>query len=341
MSGKYTNILASDYNSIQTTVAALLGDPTAPAAPASITDSSSTTGWGQTHSSSLVSGPPTSNVITALQWHNLRLDILKAWYHVFGTDYSGSLPEPYNVALGSSYHYQISESDRAAYALAAQTLSSNKFAVASNQLTVTPYTQTYAGGWNTQLSQGVTATFNGYTNAGGQSVSAGAAARYFFNAGGTIRFSASIASPTGLKDSAWQAIFNNMGTIVLSANGISQTGNSSSTATIQQESYFGTFLSTPVVIFRQNVPSAASDGGIYLNNYYQISASFNPTTCQFSFLVQWVDAVGRSSNPTYGYDVVVNGTISSTVQISYPTTSYVSVNPPTLTANTITALAND
>ena len=104
MAGQNTLIIASDYNTIQSKIALILGS------------GSGTTGYGQTLSSSQVGQ---NSKVTVTQWSNLRNDILRTRQHQTGTDLSASLTTP-------TASVKITEADRAAYLAMATDAETNK-----------------------------------------------------------------------------------------------------------------------------------------------------------------------------------------------------------------------
>ena len=159
MAGQNNAILASDYNTIQTKIARVLGSTTA----------DGDYGYGQTVLSSQVD---TTKTITVAQWNNLRLDIAKARGHQTGSDESVNLTEPTSSK-------KVSESIRLAYANMADSATTNRMVVASNRALETDIVPVVSRTtqWNGTISHMVQVNFDSYD-----------AARYFFNEGGQIRF---------------------------------------------------------------------------------------------------------------------------------------------------------
>jgi hypothetical protein len=105
MAGQGTSILALDYNNIQTKIGNILGT------------GAGNSGYGQTVLSSQV--PSSRTVITALQWSNLRYDLLAARQHQTGVDQSGSLTNP---APGAAFTGSITTTTLTVTAVASGTL---------------------------------------------------------------------------------------------------------------------------------------------------------------------------------------------------------------------------
>jgi hypothetical protein len=176
--GAGNSILASDYNSIQTTVANVLGT------------GSGNTGYGQAVSSSQVS---IGNTITASQMQNLKSDLDKIAYH----QNNAASTAPSVVAGGS-----ITASDWSTYNSQATSLSSARFTLSSSQATTTDGVTPTMSGWNSTRTHAVQVTFASANDA-----------RYFFNAGGEIRIVPSISGQSTTKGNAWNSIFTSVGTV--------------------------------------------------------------------------------------------------------------------------------
>ena len=155
-------IYAADYNNVQSATEFLLG--------IGLADS----GYGQTISSTQV----TSNqVVSVSQWNNLRSDLLKIRQHQTGVDESGNLTVPTNSSL-------ITNEFVNQYKAFATTATTNRLVIASTQGTeedlYNPSLSTRTTAWNGVLTHTVTIIFSSANQA-----------RFYFNAGGQIRFSAS------------------------------------------------------------------------------------------------------------------------------------------------------
>ena len=105
MSGINTLIIASDYNTIQSKIATVMGS------------GSGTVGYGQTVSSSQVGQ---YDKISVSQWNNLRDDIIRARQHQTGIVIGAKAPNEAGYVAGSDLPIpttskQVQESWRAAY----------------------------------------------------------------------------------------------------------------------------------------------------------------------------------------------------------------------------------
>jgi len=307
MPGKGSKIVADDYNAIQKRVAAVLGaggtDPATDLAD-------STFGYGQTAASSQVSQ---FAKISTTQWINLRNDLLRCRYHQ-NADVSAILTTPLTSVT-------ITESDRAQYLSVSENAITNRLvAPPDTQIDVIPLVATNLGQWNTEITQTVTVTFSNT-----------AQARYFFNAGGSLRISSSRANDAGdgsysLKNATWTTMLNSMGKISLSRETTSRSGTTGTTSNIG----WAQLTTSDQLIFEQLAP-----GTTYSANKFRIYAKLASSSTQIVFSIQWRD---DSPNPNttlyglfgpYGVDEFVTGILTSTLEVLKPSGAYVSVNSPT------------
>jgi hypothetical protein len=309
MPGKGSKIIADDYNAIQKRVAAVLG---AGGTNPSNDLADDTFGYGQTASSSQVSQ---FAKISTTQWINLRNDLLRCRYHQ-NADVSAILTTPLTSVT-------ITEADRAQYLSVAENAITNRLVTPPDtQIDVIPLVATNLGQWNTQITQTVTATFSNTTQA-----------RYFFNAGGSLRISSSRANDAGdgsysLKNATWTTMLNSMGKISLSRSTTTRSGTTGTTSNIG----WAQLTTSDQLIFEQLAP-----GTTYSDNKFRIFAKLASANTQIVFSIQWRD---DSPNPNttlyglfgpFGVDEFVTGILTSTLEVLKPSGPYVSVTAPTVT----------
>lgn len=290
-------IQATDYNTLQSKVALILGA------------GSADYGYGQTVSSTPVVQAVS---VSSPQWVNLRNDLLKARQHQTGTDLSSAIIYP-GVGV------VITQADfNAATSLANDMVTNRLVQPPDNQVTVanliTPAVRTSP--WNGQLNQIVTVNF-----------ASANATRYFFNTGSSIQFSASIASYTGTgsdKGPTWYAMLNGMGIISFSQSATTCSGSGTNSAI-----GYAQLTSSYQQIFNKIAPS-----GTYADNDYFIFAKLNSAT-QIEFKISFQDNATYTNTTIYpggygpyGVDEDVNGTLTSNVQMRYATGSNVAVAAP-------------
>jgi hypothetical protein len=298
MAGVGTLITAADYNSIQSAINLVMG--------------TNATGYGQALASSQVTQ---GSVVSVTQWNNLRTDILKARQHQTGNNESASLTVPVNTLV-------ISEATRSQYATVAATASTNSFSIG-----------TLEGGVEAITSRQRTTTWNGtVTNTVTVTFGSALQARYFFNAGGQIRLSASRVNNPSDPDSSypsssskittWTNMLSGMGTIFI---------NHTLTGTVAGASSPGTGTSIgfyDLTTSDQQIYNKPAPSGSYSLNSYVINAranlSSNPT--EIIFTIQFKD------DTSGGIDEPVPGILTSTAQQFRPQGSNVSVTGPTGTS---------
>ena len=299
MAGQGTKVATTDYNTLQNIAGSVLGK------------GSGNYGYGQATTSSAVS---TSSKITAAHWNNLRADLIRARQHQTGTDISSTLA----VVTGD----KITDDARAAYQLIAT-------AVDTNRLITPPTSQATrenlipnqtATNWRVMLTQTVTMTFLAGSNAS-YSYTANDAARFYFNAGSQVEFSASLTGPfsagSNLKSTTWQTMFSQMGTITFNANATTVSGSGTASAIGYHQLTTGDQL-----IFQKLAPA-----GTYSANKYYIYARKSVDGSQVIFTIQFRDD-SPQPNPPWGTDEYVDGTLTSVVQTYRATGANVSLPLP-------------
>jgi hypothetical protein len=288
MAGQGTPILASDFNAIQSTIANVLGS------------GSGTQGYGQTVTSSQVS---VGSVITASGWVALRNDLIAARQHQTGNNESGNLTVETTSRL-------VSEYDRSTYAAYAALVSSNSLVTPpSGQATLATLNTSTRGGWSGTVTQTLTLNFGSYNNA-----------RYFFNAGSNIQFTASLTGYSGsdnstLLDNDWATLLSAMGTITMNYNSTTTSGSGSAAGSIG----FYQLTTSPQLIFTKTAST-------YSGNQYQIYANVDGTNSIITFSIRFEDVSTGSNSGVFGVHAPVEGTLTSTTQTYYASGSNVSVS---------------
>jgi hypothetical protein len=284
-------ITAARYNNAQARVAAIMGV------------GSTTEGYGQTLTSAQVS---TALTVTAVQVNALHTDISAGRIHqtgaapttivelVVGNKIADATSDDPDGTKKGFQDYEdlitIFEADPA------------RFAVAASQTTSgTGITSTRTATWNTDISHIVRVDF-----------ATADARRNYFNAGGTIKFEATLASAGDAKSNDWASMLTAMGTISMGYTATTSTGSGTASS-------IGNFdlTSSYQTIFRK--PGT----GVYAANDYYISAKANSATqLEFTLLFQ-EEAAG---NPNF--DEVVNGTLVSSAKFKRPSGAYVTLPAP-------------
>lgn len=287
----------TDYNSIRSTLDTVMGQ--------------NPNGYGQVLSSANTS---VGSVITATQWLNLRTDLVKARQHQIGSAVgTGSSTDGRNLLVPSS-GTSITEALRAQFANMASVVVANKTSVDSDsvggQLSLeTLITGTRSSAWNSTLTHNVTIT--GATSGDG----AASNLRYFFNAGGSLRVSASITTGTS-KNNAWNTMFTQMGTFIMDATQTTYTGSSATSYSVGFED-----LTTS----NQLIGEKLAPAGAYAENRYYIYARKSADNTQIIFQVEYRD--NDAGDPYFDEDV--QPTLTSTIAQNRPSGLNVSVATPT------------
>ena len=297
-----TTILASRYNTLRTLTNKVFG---------ASTSGTPNYGYGQAFSTSAVTGSRTNgtnaNKISAQDYENLYIDLIRTRAHQVGAvaidpfvigDYETNLNDTDVVELAyiaalESLAAQI-ETDRflidPAQLNVVNLVSSTGSAISSSRL------NSVGGPWNGTISHIFTATF------------ASAIQRQeFFNAGGEIRLSSSVAYVgSQAKTVDWQNILSAMGSISFKANA------TASNVVGQGTNYpIGNYQLSSTY---QRVYSRTG-GATYARNDYQVDVlSLNATTIQFK--ISFVD--GQPNDVTYGIDETVFGDFTSRAQVAQP-----------------------
>lgn len=286
-------ITATDYNNIQTQINTLLGV------------GSGQNGYGQTVTSLSVQS---NDTITALQWANLKLDILKIANHQ-GTQLNPAITALPTIVSGSS----IEATHVTLFSNSVPVLQSNKFLLAefSDELLVPSVESTRTANWNRTVRHFFTVTFSSIDNA-----------RYFFNSGGSIRIIPGFAksSSTSINNS-WDTLLNTIGTISFNYTETSASGPSPGSG-----SSIGFYDLTNT--FQQIYTKSAS---VYTANDYTIRARCNVANNTDGGATDILFEVYFNDDKTGNTDEDVTGTLTNAVRMYRPSGSNVNVVAPTST----------
>jgi hypothetical protein len=300
-----------DYNTLQSNIAVIMGTP------AGTTDTTAT-GYNQALSSAQVS---VGNTVTTAQWDNLRSDITKAYTHQFGT-----APTITDVTTSTT----VDAATYNQYESLITTVSGdpNRYTLGSGQFsTVTGQTAQLSAGWNGTQTHQFTATFASSNER-----------RAFFNAGGSIKFTMSLAyTGSEAKTLDWQLIMSSLNTIVFNYKETRRETPSALFTTIGNYDATGTFQQIAASL--GNTPYSENDLSIQVR-------SNSSSQLEFRIILRDDDVGDRpvpSPPPPYGplVDENVQGTTTSTVTIIKPNGANVSVPAPTIAAaagNTFTVV---
>lgn len=333
-------IAANDYIAIQTAIAGILGQVSG--------------GYGQTVSSGTVAS---TNKITVKQWNDLQNDITAVNYHLLNTApaYSSNFPTvPAGPLTTATSTTKIREADRAAYLAVANALASPTPVTVGGVSYPGAYIPAISGqNSSTQgpggfLQSQRTANWGG-TASGKQTVThvfqvvfaSLNAAKYYFNAGGSIQFSATQSSNAAGKNYSWYTMLTNMGTITFGKTATTvDSGNGTGSA--YGWDYFSVNSSVTQTIYTNSL--GASGSSLYAPNQYDIKCSFSGST--FTFTVEFQDLSSAANEAafaggaaTWRIDQDVTGTLTSNIDLTWASGDYVSSTAYKPTATTTTPLS--
>lgn len=306
-------IYAADFNNIQSAIEFLLGT--------GLADS----GYGQAVGSAQVT---TNEIISVSQWNNLRTDLLKIRQHQTGVDESGNLTVPTTSSLITNEFVNQYK----AFSTVCQT---NRLTIASTEGTeedlYNPSLSTRTTAWNGVLTHTVTITFSSADQA-----------RFYFNAGGQIRFTASrTGGSSNNKNNIWTTMLSDMGEIRFNHSGTTYTGTGAASGYPTTGLGWYTITTTPQTIFIKPAPS-----GVYTENDYNIKVSKNAndnTATSLTFVIEFRDddtgdppilPLPKGATPG-GVDENVDGTLVSRVRLFRPTGANVELSAPSFTQSGI------
>lgn len=306
-------IFASDYNNIRTTVSSVLS-----------------TLYGSTLISSSVSGGSTTTV-AASQLRNLFLDLQAAYVHQIGS-INTTIAVPvtgYSIGADTAFSYNTSTGVFSAVTDGTKMGVNDYVAVATDIANFNPEVTGFPVG---NLLPGVATTSQRDTGTSGTWGGAGqvqnlyhivtmtfasvAQRNNYFNAGGEIRFAASITGASGSKTTDWAALLSAMGTVKL--NKWNVTASSGTSAGLGEQDLTSTYQQLFI----------KTGSGVYADNDYTIEGRSVSTT-QLRFRITFNDGdVGTPGglpphfvdNPI---DEQVNGILNSSVQPARPSSSFV------------------
>lgn len=310
-------VTAAQYNNLQQDVALILGD------------GNDTFGYGQSLASSTVS---IGTTINASHMNVLKTDLDKISYHqlnVVATGLEGvnlDVNNTGNIIKAGSTGDAIARTFND-YTQAIANLDTNSGYNVGSRFTAHPTQmsldtiQSIQGpsSWNGTIDSEQTITFAGASGSGGAGYNA---RRYFFNAGGEIRFSATLSHNGSNKSRDWADLLSAMGTIKFNHTETVCTGTGTG-------SNIGVYdLSTSYTTIFEKSGGINSYGVNYSENKYIIQARFVGTTeanqIQFNVILQDND----TGDPNYDEDV--GGTLNVYIQSYRAVGSHVAVDSPSI-----------
>lgn len=281
-------ITVARYNQMQSKVALVYGN------------GSGQYGYGQSLASNQVSS---SDTVNATHMQNLKTDLTNAQVHQ-----TGAVPSLDNVLSTQD----ITDAVYGDYETTASSVLSNAADVVETQTsTESKLSSSRTQNWGTAPASSVehhfTVTFSSEANR-----------RHFFNAGGEIRFAASLTGGSGSKYTNWNAMLSALGTLKFSSSNMTgDSGTSSGLGNFELTSSFQTLY-------------VKTGSGVYSDNDYTIKAK--AVSNKIYFQVEFNDdATGSGGGGFEDVDEPVTGTLVSTITQRRATGSYVEVPTPTYT----------
>jgi len=283
-----SEITAANYNTLQNRVANILGAGTGQL------------GYGQDTSSSLVT---TTSIITADHLRKLKDDINKIYVHQFGSLSNLEVIDPTDI-IGADAVDGDPLKGWTEYVSVINNIEDDPDRIDGTQFTIeTGISSTRTSPWNGMPVHSFTVTFTDETHR-----------RAFFNAGGEIWMSGSVAGDNTEKGQNWTDMLSNMGTIKFGKN---STTKDSGGGQVYAIGNYQLTLSYQQIYFRQG------NGDAYNENRIFIYAK-ETSNRSIQFRLEFSDADVGDPN----IDELVYGTLDSQVQQRRPTGSYVSIASP-------------
>jgi len=277
-------VTASRFNLLQGKIEEILGT------------GSGDSGYGQPLQSTQVS---VGQLIDADLMDGLRADLAQSRIHQTGVipDEIGDINE--EEIIGEDESGGDETKGFADYELLMDDIETDKLVFANSQVdTFAGITAPRSTQWNGNIEHEFTVTF---ASANDQ--------RYFFNTGGEIRMSATLADFSNSKSQDWNDMFVAMGTIKFSAHGTTATGLGGG--------WTGSAIGNYELTSTYQEVFSKFGSGIYAENYYSIEVKTTAAN-QISFLIKFNDLDPTDDdidNPSYPpTDEFVNGNLTSIVE---------------------------
>lgn len=320
-------ISASDYNNIRTTLTTVYQNS-----------------YGQTMNSSPVTGFSTAglgaNLVTSQQMRNLFLDAQGCYVHQQGSISSSIDVPPALQTIGADTSQTYDQSTGVKTTPATGTAQGyNDYE--SLIVAISNFNGSVSGWPVTSFTLGTPVNNSRSTTWGGASqvqniyhvitvtFSSVAQMDYYFNAGGSLRFSASLTGGTGSKSTDWATLLSNMGTVQFNKYRIT-----ASSGTPTPDISGGSGYDSLTGAYRQLFIKSGS--GVYADNDYNIEGYKTGSELRFRITFNDGDTGTGAGTPPDPIDESVNGTVTSTVNTFRPDSSFV-YNSVTYTAVSIAA----
>jgi hypothetical protein len=315
------DILASQYNTLRSGVNAILN-----------------TNYGQSLNSTQASANVTA--VTSLKKRDLFLDIQRTHVHHTASLNNDIAIPPVGVTIAADTAENYNQSTGATTAVTDGTkMGYNDFESAVNTLAnFNPSTPNIWPAGNFTLGTATTSARSTAWGGAGQvqsiyhvltfTFSSQTARTQYFNAGGELRFSASLTGGSGSKDTDWANLLSAIGTVRFSKWRLTANSGTPNPTGSGLDSLSGTYR----LLFTK------SGSGVYVENQYTIEA-FLPSSTAIRFRIRFNDADEGdppAQFPGTGIDESVGGTTSSVANTFRPNSSFV-FNSQSITAVSLPA----
>lgn len=314
-------ISAAQFNGMQSRIATVLGN------------GSGNYGYGQTVTSVQVSTG--TDTITAAQIDLLRADMAKAYTHqngvllplrnispgdVIGADVSGTDITYDNIGNDTVVNSDI-QGGVNDYLDVLDDLETYRFTIDDSQDTIADaLTDTRTSNWNSSITGIYRASF---TDANHR--------RHFFNSGGQIRIYLTMANAVSSKDTNWQTIITNPGTVLFGHDYVSITGSTTGVTINPVGNY--ELISGATTVFTKT-----GNSGVYAENNWRVQFwEENSSTIRFAVILEDADTGDEPIVPVPdggipgGVDEQITGDITVNVGSRRASGSNVSVVAPAFT----------
>ena len=184
---------------------------------------------------------------------------------------------------------------------------------------------TYSSSWGTSGNRGLLFTHT-------VTFASGDAARYFFNAGGRLKLSfAKSGGSSTTRNTEWAALATACGSIQMTHNDYVKVGGSGTLSNLQHDGYYG-LTSAPVQKFNQTDGVAS-----YSTNYIKSDIAWSGTAANggspiITIQTYWMNVWSNA------YQDAVDGTTTTNLVVSSPSTSYLTNSWGTPTVSQSVAL---
>lgn len=292
-------ISAARYNFIQGRIAALLGP------------GSGDKGYNNSVSSFAV---PVGNEVTAAHMNNLKTDYTSIYVHLFGSLPGGIIAQNVNTRVKSAETGLVWDDLFAEYETQITNLENNRFLIDPDYAAVesSGINSTRTTVWGgTALPQSVTHEFTVSFNTPN-------ARRGFFNAGGEIRFSASLTHSLGPTDPNyqktvdWASMLSAMQTVKFNYTSTNSYNLNGTIEDVSDDTLNGAGTGTNVgnldLTSNYQTIYTKTGSGVYTDNLYTIQAKLDSDS-RIRFLITFNDGDVGSG----GADERVNGTLTSNI----------------------------